>query len=70
MLRRKMTEQELRLECAKLSIQGYKQFIPEVADEIYNYITSKEESKVSQTKPHEHFYLRLWSKFQRLLKQP
>lgn len=61
---RKMSEQEIRLECARLSIQGYKEFIPAVADRIYNYVTSSEESKGAQKKPRECFFSRLWSKFQ------
>ena len=47
----KMSEQEIRLECARLSMQGYKEFIPAVADKIYNYVTSSEESKTRAELP-------------------
>ena len=62
MFRRKMTEQEIRLECAKLSMQGYQQFIPAVAEQIYNYITSSEKSGGVQKKPRGCFFCHLWSK--------
>jgi hypothetical protein len=63
-----MSEQEIRLECARLSMQGYKEFIPAVADKIYNYVTSSEESKEVQKKPREYFLSRLCSKILRLQK--
>lgn len=68
MFRKRMTKQEIRLECAKLSVQAYQQFIPEIADDIYNYVTSLEESKVSQKKPRVHFVSHLCSRIQNLLK--
>lgn len=69
MFHRKMTEQELRLECAKLSVNGYQQFIPEVAEQIFIYV-SGEGSKAVQKKPRERFFLRLWSRLRHLLRQP
>lgn len=67
MFKKKMTDQEIRLECAKLSIQGYREFIPEVADKIYDYVTSSAEEVVAtQKKPHGCFFSRLCSKIRDL----
>lgn len=69
MFRKKMTDHELRLECAKLSVQIYRQFYIETADRIYDYVTSQsKESKATQKKPHECFFCRLCSKIRGRLK--